>query len=784
MSRTTALRRVLRLSVVMLSLILIVGYSLALIAFVPNYGFVLSWSPQGELRVERTLPDHVASTLLLPGDQISAIDGVSIIRSPWRFLFAPGHDAYSYTVKRGDEQLQYTIPVQSLISDIVRWRLIPGLIGLGAWLVGVVILLLATVRNRAGWQAGLTIIGMAVVLAVSEAGIYGIPLAWLLSDPFLAIMVIAFAQLALIPGRQERSRQSNRAFFMLYGFAILLGLAELSDILFLIPRGMSIYRLSGIAIYDWILLTCALGLLLNPAILLVRFWTLQSKAERNQVSILLILTILAISPLSLLVILPRVLIGTPLIPWEVGFSMLILLPLSYGYVIYRRNFLSLDIVATRTLTIFLVLFAAVLLYGISSALLALQKQVSLIEPLPGIFAMGIAIGGALGVSGSIARKTRFLVFGEVITDTRSASDYAGRLARHPEHPTLAEVCGELVESLEVGQAVLWLLDDSKREIPVFIRGVTTPQFPLLGENLPRHLIVRSSLRDEQHLALFEYVPWAEVVAPLVSNEEIVGLLILGPKVPDNYYHSFDVAFVSQMAASMSITAENIRLFEASRAMSRELLRVREGERMQLATRLHDEPLQQITLVAGALDALAELAASSDVKASIQRERVKLLEVTRQLRSICADLHPPILDQGLVAAVEGILYEFELQSGLDVRRNIQLPLEIHVAEILIIAIYHVLIEALSNVRKHAQASSVGVSLLLQDQGLNLCITDDGIGIQMTGFALIDLFRNHHFGMVGMHEWARSVEGELLVKSEPNKGTSIKMSIPESHIRRWS
>ena len=196
--------------------------------------------------------------------------------------------------------------------------------------------------------------------------------------------------------------------------------------------------------------------------------------------------------------------------------------------------------------------------------------------------------------------------------------------------------------------------------------------------------------------------------------------------------------------------------------------------------MHDEPLQQITLVTGALNSLAGSGASSAVVEGIHRERVKLLEVTRQLRSICADLHPPILDQGLVAAVEGILYEFELQSGLVVRRNIQLPLDIHVAEVLVIAIFHVLMEALSNVRKHAQASTVVVTLL-QDQGfLRLCITDDGIGIKMAGFALIDLFRNHHFGMVGMHEWARSVEGELWVKSELNKGTSIGLNIPESHL----
>ena len=359
----------------MLSLIAIVGYSLALITFVPNYGFVLSWSPAGELRVDRTLPEHPASSFLLPGDYILSIDDVPTIRSPWHFLFTPGKEAYSYTVMRGDEIAQFMIPIQSLTGDIVRWRLIPGLISLGAWLVGVVTLLLASTRNRDGWQAGLTIIGLAVVLAVSEAGIYNIPLAWLLSDPFLAFMTIAFAQLALMPGKANTSQFYSWLFRLLYGFTILLGVAELIDILFLIPQGISISR-AGIAIYDWILLACAVGLLLNPVILFIRYWTLESVSERNQVSILLILTILAISPLSVFVILPRVMTGAPLIPWEVGFAMLILLPVAYGYVIYRRNFLSLDIVATRTITVFLVLFAAVLLYGISSALLALQKQIS------------------------------------------------------------------------------------------------------------------------------------------------------------------------------------------------------------------------------------------------------------------------------------------------------------------------------------------------------------------------------------------------------------------------
>jgi signal transduction histidine kinase len=56
--------------------------------------------------------------------------------------------------------------------------------------------------------------------------------------------------------------------------------------------------------------------------------------------------------------------------------------------------------------------------------------------------------------------------------------------------------------------------------------------------------------------------------------------------------------------AMAMTASTLRLFEASRAMSRRLLHVQERERTYLASVLHDEPLQRLTLLAGRMDALA------------------------------------------------------------------------------------------------------------------------------------------------------------------------------------
>jgi len=757
---------------------MIVGYSLALIVFVPNYGFILQWTPSGHLHVVRTFADHPSSSTLAAGDEIAAIDHVAIVRSPWRFLFPLDKESVTYTVARGDTIFTATVPFQPLAGEMIRWRLIPGLIGLGAWLVGAIVLLLASPRNRDGWRVGLTTIGLAVVLAVSEAALYSIPLAWLIADPLLPLMTIAFAELALLSATgKPPSRALVWMLRILYGAAILLGLVAIFDMLILIPQNVSVYHITGIKLYDWILLSCATGLLLNPVFLVFRYFSSQTPSQRQQVRLLLVVTALAVSPLCFLIIFPRVIAGVPLIPWEVGFASLVLLPLGYGYVIYRRNFLNLDIVATRTLTLFLLLFVTVLLYSISSALLALQKQISLIEPIPGLFALGIAGAGAIGVSGRVARNMKTLVFGSNLVDTRTLGDYAGRLARHPEPVTLTEVCRELVEVLEVSQAVLWLQDDLNRLQSVFVRGVGQTWLADVDDNWPAQVLVRETLPETEVHPIFQHLPWAEVIAPLASSKDRLGLLVLGPKVPENYFHSLDVALITQMVASLSITAENIRLLEASRAMSRELLRVRERERIQLASRLHDEPLQQITLVAGALDALAADSTGAHQRVvGIQHQRAILLGVTQQLRAICADLHPPILDQGLVAAIEGMLYEFEIQSGLAVERNLHVSWELDISESIVIPIYHILTEALANARKHAQATRVAVALMVTDGKVHLSIADDGMGMRMSEFTLLDLFYKRHFGMVGMYEWARSVEGHLSIDSEPNQGTTITLSVP--------
>lgn len=292
------------------------------------------------------------------------------------------------------------------------------------------------------------------------------------------------------------------------------------------------------------------------------------------------------------------------------------------------------------------------------------------------------------------------------------------------------------------------------------------------------MLVRSGGGSTEN-ALFACFSWAALAAPLVSDGKGVGLLLLGHQVPDDDYNALDVAFVQEVAGVMAMAADNIQLFEASRAMSRELLRVRDWERMLLSTRLHDEPLQKVTLVASALDRMAVRYSEADAGQEVQEQRQKLLEVNRHLRAICADLHPPSLDQGLSVAVAGALYALEAERGLHLVKRIEIPADWRSSPSLVTAVYHILTKALSNVTRHAQADRVWVTLCVDESELRLTVEDDGIGVDMDTFTLSDLLRRQHFGMVGMHEWARSVGGQLRVERRGEGGTRVHLaaSLPE-------
>ena len=134
------------------------------------------------------------------------------------------------------------------------------------------------------------------------------------------------------------------------------------------------------------------------------------------------------------------------------------------------------------------------------------------------------------------------------------------------------------------------------------------------------------------------------------------------------------------------------------------------------------------------------------------------------------LRPAVLDAGLVAALEWLTRGFGERTGLpiDFRSNRD---EFEIAPDRAAALYRVAQEALTNVRKHAGAQSVHVQLFALEDEVTLEIADDGAGFEPDSLAVTP-----GFGVRGLLERARGLDGWAEISSSPGRGTTVMFSIP--------
>ncbi len=215
--------------------------------------------------------------------------------------------------------------------------------------------------------------------------------------------------------------------------------------------------------------------------------------------------------------------------------------------------------------------------------------------------------------------------------------------------------------------------------------------------------------------------------------------------------------------------------DALRALAARLQTVREEERTNVAREIHDVLGQALTAIKIDLSALSQaLSMDQEKQATKARSTMKLVDETIQsVRRISTELRPGILDDlGLAAAVEWAAEEFEARTATRCRLN--LPQEdIAVDQELATAIFRIFQETLTNVARHANASEVHVRLANENGDLILEVHDNGRGIGEE-----QLSAGRSLGILGMRERALLLGGELVITGAPEKGTTVKVRIPET------
>jgi PAS domain S-box-containing protein len=217
-----------------------------------------------------------------------------------------------------------------------------------------------------------------------------------------------------------------------------------------------------------------------------------------------------------------------------------------------------------------------------------------------------------------------------------------------------------------------------------------------------------------------------------------------------------------------------RTIEQRRALLSRLEQAQEQERLRIAADIHDDSIQVMSAVDMRLQMLERQVDSSDAVAAIGEIKDTVQLAIDRLRHLLFELRPPVLDrEGLAPALEIYLERMGSETGIGVELVDQMPTE-PPPDLRALA-FRIAQEALSNVRKHANASRVVVNLSGSESGLSVRITDDGDGFDRSR---AEVAEPGHLGLSTMRERAELAGGSFLIESAPGSGTTVEFRLPFS------
>jgi signal transduction histidine kinase len=211
--------------------------------------------------------------------------------------------------------------------------------------------------------------------------------------------------------------------------------------------------------------------------------------------------------------------------------------------------------------------------------------------------------------------------------------------------------------------------------------------------------------------------------------------------------------------------------------TRQAVRAREKERERIGLELHDGPLQDLVDLHYRLETIKRLLELQ--KVSAYKEFVKLeLALNRSMsnmRNLLVDMSPPILDDmGLMPAVKKLVRDFRRSTGVKAGITIKgAKRRLSAADEMLL--YHIIREALVNVKKHAKASAVEVTLEYGLRNLMVTVRDNGAGFNSKAKSLLAASQRT-LGILGMKERAKMLGGLAEIDSQPGKGTEVIVNIP--------
>ena len=332
---------------------------------------------------------------------------------------------------------------------------------------------------------------------------------------------------------------------------------------------------------------------------------------------------------------------------------------------------------------------------------------------------------------------------------------------------------------------LGVLGEDAPRIERFITlGVSDEQRAAIGHPPVGHGILGLLIRDQRPLRLPEigldprsvgfpehHPPMHSFLgAPVKAAGRVFGNIYLTEKQGALEFDEDDEAALVVLAAQAGVAIENARLYEETRRAQEELARLELlDERERIAKELHDGVIQSLFAVGMGLQGTAAMAGDEEIARRIEHATEEIDRAIRDLRNYIFGLRPGVLaDRQLDQAVRQLGSEFEEHTGvltvIDIDASVAAELSGLASDVV-----QIVREGLSNVSRHAEATSCRITLRRTERGAMLEIDDDGLGFDPSS-------TSQGMGMDNLRGRVLALGGELTIDSVLGEGATISASLP--------
>jgi len=272
-----------------------------------------------------------------------------------------------------------------------------------------------------------------------------------------------------------------------------------------------------------------------------------------------------------------------------------------------------------------------------------------------------------------------------------------------------------------------------------------------------------------------------IVVPLRAGFESYGAMIMASPMSDIYPEDFQ-DLLEAICNQAVLALQNARLYQNLIEEKERLVAVDENARKKLARALHDGPTQTLAAIAMHLNYVRLLVEKDSVAAQKELKQLEDLarKTTKEIRQMLFTLRPLILEtQGVTAALKQYIAKMVEIDSLSIHLEIQDEVGRYLDKDAQGAIFYIVEEAVTNARKHAEATDLWIRLYTRGMSVVTEVEDNGIGFNVAAVEA-NYDRRGSLGMLNLRERAMLVNGKTVIQSTPGRGTKIIITVPIREI----